>query len=80
MTAAFQEKDPAKRERLLDQVRWDAAGDLTPAASPLSAAAAFTYAIRLAISIRRSALAAEAGKEVFNRLTAMTVPQLDPKG
>ena len=80
ITAAFQEKDPAKRERLLDQVRWDAAGDLTPAASPLSAAAAFTYAIRLAISIRRSALAAEAGKEVFNRLTAMTVPQLDPKG
>ena len=80
ITSAFQEKDPAKRERLLDQVHWDAAGELTPAASPLSAAAAFTYAIRLAISIRRSALAAEAGKEVFNRLTAMTVPQLDPKG
>ena len=80
VAAAFQESNPAKRERLLDQVRWDAAGELTPAASPLSAAAAFTYAIRLAISIRRSALAAEAGKEVFNRLAATTVPQLDPKG
>ena len=31
--AAFQEKDVARRERLLDQVRWDAAGELTPAAS-----------------------------------------------
>jgi hypothetical protein len=80
VTAAFQEKDPAKRERLLDQVRWDAAGELTPAASPLSAAAAFTYAIRLAISIRRSALVAEAGNEVFNRLTAATAPGSDLKG
>ena len=50
VTAAFQEKDPAKRERLLDQVRWDAAGDLTPAASPLSAAAAFTYAAPKALA------------------------------
>ena len=80
MTAAFQEKDPAKRERLLDQVRWDAAGDLTPAASPLSAAAAFTYAIRLAISIRRAALGTDAGNEVFNRLTAASAPESVLKG
>ena len=79
-TAAFQEKDPARRERLLDQVRWDAAGDLTPAASPLSAAAAFTYAIRLAISIRRSALGTDAGNEVFNRLTAASAPESVLKG
>lgn len=74
VATAFQEKDPAKRERLLDQVRWDAAGELTPVTSPLSSAAAFTYAIRLAISIRRSALGTDAGNEVFNRLTAASAP------
>ena len=72
VAAAFQEKDPAKRDRLLDQVRWDAAGELTPAASPLSAAAALTYAIRLSIVLRRQALSAEAGNAVFDRLTAAT--------
>ncbi len=80
VTAAFQEKDPAKRERLLDQVRWDAAGELTPATSPLSTAAAFTYAIRLAISIRRTALGTDAGNEVFNRLTAASAPESVLKG
>ena len=38
VAAAFQEKDPAKRDRQLDQVRWDAAGELVPPAAPLSAA------------------------------------------
>lgn len=75
VTAAFQEKDPAKRERMLDLVRWDAAGELTQPASPLSSAAAFTYAIRLAISIRRSAMGTDAGNEVFNRLTAASAPE-----
>ena len=72
VAAAFQEKDPAKRDRLLDLVRWDAAGELTPAAAPLSAAAALTYAIRLSIVLRRQALSAEAGNAVFDRLTAAT--------
>ena len=70
--AAFQEKDPARRERLLDQVQWDAAGELTPPASPLSVAAVFTYAIRLAIVLRRDVRDATAGNAVFNRLTAAT--------
>lgn len=70
--AAFQEKDPARRERLLDQVRWDAAGELTPPAAPLSTAAVFTYAIRLAIVLRRAARDMAAGNDVFNRLTAAT--------
>ena len=73
-------QDPAKRERLLDQVRWDAAGELTPVASPLSAAAAFTYAIRLSISIRRTALGTDVGNEVFNRLTAASAPESALKG
>lgn len=72
VAACFQEKDPGKRDRLLDLVRWDAAGELTPPASPLSAAAAFTYALRLAIVVRRQALSADSGNEVFNRLTAAT--------
>ena len=70
--AAFQEKDPARRERLLDQVRWDAAGELTPPTAPLSTAAVFTYAIRLAIVLRRAARDTAAGNDVFNRLTAAT--------
>ena len=76
VTAAFQEKDPAKRDRLLDQVRWDAAGELTPAASPLSVGAAFTYAIRLGIVIRRSAISVQAGNATFDRLTAASKLEL----
>ncbi len=70
VAAAFQEKNPAARERLLDLVRWDAAGELTPVAAPLSAAAALTYAIRLEIVIRRRAVSAAAGNATFDRLTA----------
>ena len=33
--ACFQEKDVAKRDEMLDRVWWDAAGELTPPASPL---------------------------------------------
>lgn len=76
VTTAFQEKDPAVRDRLLDQVYWDAAGTLVPPASPLSAAAALAYAIRLEIVIRRRALSTEAGNAVFDRLTAAS--RIDP--
>ena len=70
VAAAFQEKNPAARDRLLDLVWWDAAGELTPPAAPLSAAAALTYAVRLGIVIRRRAASAEAGNAVFDALTA----------
>lgn len=76
VATAFQEKDPAVRDRLLDQVYWDAAGALVPPASPLSAAAALAYAIRLEIVIRRRALSTEAGNAVFDRLTAAS--RIDP--
>ncbi|MGN0847055.1 MAG: hypothetical protein ACI4RA_06700 [Kiritimatiellia bacterium] len=79
VAAAFQEKDPAKRDRLLDQVRWDAAGELIPPASPLSGAAAYAYAIRLEIVLRRNALSAEAGNATFDRLTASTKIDLGPQ-
>ena len=77
IASAFQEKDTGRRDRLLDLVRWDAAGELTPPAAPLSAAAAYTYAIRLGIVLRRQHLSTEAGNAAFTRLTAATKLELD---
>ena len=70
-TAAFQEKDVMKRQRAIDRVFWDAAGELVPAAAPLSVAAAFEYAIRLRIAETRAGIDVEAGNRIFNRLTAV---------
>jgi len=70
VAAAFQEKDPAKRETLLDRVWWDAAGEMTPVASPLSVGAAFTYSLRLDIVLKRAAVQIDAGNAIFDRLTA----------
>jgi hypothetical protein len=64
---AFAEKDPAKRERLLDKARWDAAADMTPPQSPLSREAAFTYRIRLQIALKRQSISQEAGNAAFER-------------
>ena len=76
IAAAFQEHDPARRDRMLDQVRWDAADELVPASSPLSAAAALAYAIRLAIVLRRQRISVANGNETFSRLTAAAHPKL----
>ena len=70
VTAAFQERDPLRRETLLDRVWWDAAGELTPPASPLSRGALETYAIRLQIALKRNRISKEAGDAIFDRLTA----------
>jgi len=70
VTAAFSEKDPLKRETLLDHVWWDAAGELTPVAAPLSRGALETYAIRLQIVLKRNRISQEAGDALFDRLTA----------
>lgn len=77
--AAFQEKDPARREDLIDRVRWDAAGDLTPPDRPLSAAAVFTYAVRLSVVLRRAGRDTAAGNDVFTRLTAASKLDLEGK-
>ena len=68
MRAAFAEKDPAARERLIDKVRWDAAGEMTPPASPLSRGAAFTYRIRLEIALKRQAITQDAGNAVLETI------------
>lgn len=70
VTAAFQESDPLKRATLLDRIWWDAAGELTPVASPLSRGALETYALRLKIMIGRDSISSESGNAVFSRLTA----------
>ncbi len=70
VTAAFQEKDPLKRETALDRIWWDAAGELTPVASPLSSGALETYALRLKIVLKRNRISRDAGNAIFSRLTA----------
>ena len=67
--SAFAEKDPLRRDEALDRAFWDAAGELTPVASPLSRGALETYAVRLAIAVRRARRSTEAGNAVFDRIT-----------
>ncbi len=68
--AAFAEKYPWRRDEAIDRVLWDAAGELTAPASPLSLGALQTYAIRLALAIKRAKYSAEAGNAVLDRITA----------
>ena len=70
--ACFQEKDVLRRDELLDRVWWDAAEELTSPTSPLGRGAVATYAVRLRIALKRALISADAGNEVFDRLTAET--------
>ena len=63
----FQEKDILKRDELLDRVWWDAAGELTPSASPLGAGALATYAVRLKIARKRAAISRDGGAAAFDK-------------
>ena len=72
IAAAFQERNPLKRESLIDRVWWDAAGELTPVSSPLSKGALETYAIRLKIVLKRNSIIRETGDAIFGRLTDAT--------
>ena len=72
IAAAFQERNPLKRESLIDRVWWDAAGELTPVSSPLSKGALETYAIRLKIILKRNSIIRETGDAIFGRLTDAT--------
>ena len=72
VAACFLEKDVAQRDRLLDKVWWDAAEELTPPASPLGRGALATYAVRLRIAIKRSAISKERGGAAFDAITAGT--------
>lgn len=67
IAACFQEKDVAKRDELLDKAWWDAAAELTPPASPLGKGALATYAVRLKIALKRSAISKDEGNAAFDR-------------
>ena len=70
--ACFQETDVLRREELLDRVRWEAAGELTPPASPLGVEALATYAVRLEIALKHDRISRTDGNAAFDRLTAET--------
>ena len=72
VAAGFQEKDVLRRDEMIDRVWWDAAGELSPAASPLGMGALATYAVRLKIALRRDMISKDKGNEAFDRLTAET--------
>ena len=66
--ACFREEDVLRRDEMLDRVWWDAAGELTPPSLPLGAGALATYAVRLKIALKRSAMSDEEGIAAFDRL------------
>lgn len=68
--ACFQEKDPLRRDELIDRTWWDAAGELEDPAAPLGAGALAAYAVRLKIALRRDCMSRDAGAAAFDRLTA----------
>ena len=68
--ACFQEFDVSAREKQIDKVWWDAAGELAPPESPLGKGALAAYAVRLKIAIRRDGISSENGNKAFDRLTA----------
>ncbi len=70
ISSAFSEHDPMKRQTAIDKVFWDAAGELVPPSSPLSAAAAYAYRVRLEIAARRAAVSKDEGNKVFDGITA----------
>ena len=72
VAACFQENDVLRRDEMIDRVWWDAAGELSPAASPLGMGALATYAVRLKIALRRDMISKDKGNEAFDRLTAET--------
>ena len=61
VASCFQEKDPMKRQALIDRAWWDAAGELADPASPLGAGALAAYAVRLRLAIGRSRISRDDG-------------------
>ena len=66
----FQEKDPGRREDLVDKVFWDAAGTLASPSSPLGAGALKAYAARLRIALKRAKASKDEGLRLFENLTS----------
>ena len=73
IAACFQEKDIAKRDEMLDKAWWDAAGELTPPASPLGKGALATYAVRLKIALKRAAISKANGNAMFDKVSKVDI-------
>lgn len=69
---AFQEADPLKREKELDQIRWRIAEELQ-GPDPLDLKAVFAYAVKLALLSRWRALDKNRGQNLFDTLTQLPV-------
>ncbi|HRR33829.1 MAG TPA: DUF2764 family protein [Kiritimatiellia bacterium] len=65
---AFNQPDPLRREKALDQIRWMIAEELQ-GPDPLDVKGVFAYAVKLAILARWAALTPEQGQNTFDRLT-----------
>lgn len=65
---AFQASDPLMKEKALDRLRWRLADELE-GYDPLSIGVAFSYAVKLAIAARWTALDAARGQQIFNQCT-----------
>lgn len=62
---AFQRPNPLERQRALDRLAWERAGELA-AGNPFSENVVFAYAVRLQIAERWAAMSDRTGAEVVN--------------
>jgi hypothetical protein len=65
---AFEQPDPLKREKEIDEVRWLIAESLQ-GYDPMSVSVALGYAIKLTLALRWANLNVDAGRETFKQLT-----------
>jgi hypothetical protein len=65
---AFEQPDPLKREKELDEARWLIAESLQ-GYDPMSVSVALGYAVKLTLALRWANLNADLGRETFENLT-----------
>ena len=65
---AFEQPDPLKREKELDEARWTLAESLQ-GYDPMGVSVALGYAIKLTLALRWANLNVDAGRETFEQLT-----------
>lgn len=65
---AFEQPDPLKREKEIDEARWLIAESLQ-GYDPMSVSVALGYAVKLTLALRWANLNADLGRETFEQLT-----------
>lgn len=69
VSEAFQRPNPLERQRALDRLLWERAGEIS-AGDPFAPAAVFAYAVRLQIAERWAAMNDDSGMQAVNARTA----------